>query len=327
MKENKKLKQLKNINLICLMYIIKEIIQFFLIIFSNICNFFKFKNYVILNDSDYDNSNKEKDSKEENIKTQTTFEKFEHKYLEKFKKFPNEFNFNEEEIIQENNEYIKIKNEYEKNLTMNETTENLEEDMHKKAHNIIINKKLDKLIDNYILEHTPLGNIYMRYNNYKQSFEYFSNSTIPYRYLEPVGRKYVITYWCKPIFVDIEQELNKAEEKYNSKKEKKIEYDKIKNINPTKFIAQLKNYNKGTKDLNICPNKNRTSYNVLPPQIRANLPNVNTYSKKQLLKENANRYTWEGRLTNFCPLKKINKKILDKKLTLTYSDFKKINNL
>jgi DeoR/GlpR family transcriptional regulator of sugar metabolism len=45
---------------------------------------------------------------------------------------------------------------------------------------------------------------------------------------------------------------------------------------------------------------------------------------EQLLKENANRYTWEGRLTNFCPLKKIDKKVLDKKLNMTYSEFKKL---
>jgi hypothetical protein len=42
-------------------------------------------------------------------------EKFENKYLEKFKKFPNEFSFTEIELDQENEEYIKIREEYEKN--------------------------------------------------------------------------------------------------------------------------------------------------------------------------------------------------------------------
>jgi len=71
--------------------------------------------------------------------------------------------------------------------------------------------------------------------------------------------------------------------------------------------------------------KNRSNKNtVLPPQIKANLPDVNKQVEKQLLKENANRYTWEGRLTNFCPLKKIDRKVLDKKLSMTYADFKKI---
>ena len=70
--------------------------------------------------------------------------------------------------------------------------------------------------------------------------------------------------------------------------------------------------------------KNRTNNTILPPQIQSNLPVINKPSEKHILKEHANRYTWEGRLTNFCPLKKIDKKTLDKKLTMTYADFKKI---
>ena len=69
-----------------------------------------------------------------------------------------------------------------------------EEEISEKARDVIINNKLDKYIDNYILEYTPLGNIYMRYNNNKKSFEYYSNNSMPYRYLEPVGRKSVMTY-------------------------------------------------------------------------------------------------------------------------------------
>jgi hypothetical protein len=169
----------------------------------------------------------------------------------------------------------------------------------------------------------------MRYNNDKKSFEYFSNNSIPYRYLEPVGRKYVTTYWCKPIFVDIEEELKKAEQKLDDDKKKKEEEEKRmkeeRKNNPKNILAQLKNYNKESKDVTMRPMKNRSNKNtVLPPQVKANLPDVNKTSEKQLLKEKANRYTWEGRLTNFCPLKKIDRKKTDKNLTMTYADFKKI---
>ena len=336
-------------------------------------------------------------------------QKYEDKYLEKFKKFPNEFSFNELELEKE--EYEKIKIEFEKNRAdkINEIEENLneiksiltqggfeknndngnytdninnfginkllhyfdledeysddpddidfedlyvrlmeikkgfdeqmteaekmemtEEEMRKDARSRTIDKKLNKYIDNYVLEHTPLGNIYMRYNNDKKSFEYFSNNSIPYRYLEPVGRKYVMTYWCKPIFVDIEEELKRAEERYDEEKKKKDEeakkLEEEKQNNPKKFLAmaKFKSYNKDTKDTTIRPMKNRTNNSVLPPQIQANLPDVNKTSEKQLLKENANRYTWEGRLTNFCPLKKIDRKVVDKKLAMTYADFKKL---
>ena len=175
------------------------------------------------------------------------------------------------------------------------------DEMRLKSREYIIQKKLDKCMNVYVLEYTPLGNVCMRYNNDKKSFEYFSNNTIPYKYLESVGRKYVTTYWCKPIFVNIEEEIKKAEEKNKEEKEK----EKEKKDNPKKMFAQLKSY----KEIN-----NKTQIHEQRRDTK----------EKQLVKENANRYTWEGRLTNFCPLKKIDKKILDKKLAMTYADFKKI---
>ena len=96
--------------------------------------------------------------------------------------------------------------------------------------------------------------------------------------------------------------------------------------NTTSVIAKLKSYNKDTTNQSkIIPQmKNRSSNHVLPPQIKANLPNLNQTSDKQLLKEHANRYTCEGRLTDFNPLKKIDKKMLNKKLAMTYADFKRM---
>ena len=336
-------------------------------------------------------------------------EKFEDKYLEKFKSFPNEFLFNELELEEEQTEYERIKSlteinrtnsindienklvkikeieensdisndrdkkftdninnfginklldyfdlqeEYEDdpdyidfeelytdiikeknilNTELNEiekntVTDNEFKEMTRKK---IINKKLDNFIDNYVLENTPMGNIYMRYNNSKGSFEYFSNNTIPYRYLEPVGRKYVMTYWCKPIFVDTEEELKRSEIKYNEdlkKKEKKEKEEEEKRINNPKIVlAKMKSYNKDTKNATaIRPMKNRSSNNALPSQIKATFQNINQTSEKKFLKENSNRYTWEGRLTDFCPLKKVNKNVVNKNLAMTYADFKRI---
>jgi hypothetical protein len=197
-----------------------------------------------------------------------------------------------------------------------------------KAREFIINKKLDGFINNYIMEYTPLGNVYMRYNNYKKSFEYFSNNTIPYRFLESVARKYVMTFWCKPLFVDIEEELKIAEDKYNEEKiQMELKKENSSSNNPKNIVAQFKNYNKNQiNQSNLKPQaKNRAQSNfTLPSHIKSNLPNVNTTTEKQLLKEKANRYTWEGRLSDFCPLKKIDKKIVNKNLVLSFSDFKRL---
>ena len=225
-------------------------------------------------------------------------------------------------------ELVKIKNGLNDELIKTEKIVT-DDELKEMARKSIINIKLDKFVDNYILENTPMGNIYMRYNNSKGSFEYFSNNTIPYRYLESVGRKYVMTYWCKPIFVDIEEELKIAEIKYNEDKKKKEDEEKrlqeeIKN-NPKNVLARMKNYNKDVKQTTSArPMKNRSSNNVLPPQIKASVQNINKTSEKQLLKEKSNRYTWEGRLADFCPLKKIDKKVLNKNLLMTYADFKRI---
>ena len=42
-----------------------------------------------------------------------------------------------------------------------------DDDYRKIARDEVIKRKLDKYVDNYVLECTPLGNIYMRYNNEK----------------------------------------------------------------------------------------------------------------------------------------------------------------
>jgi hypothetical protein len=244
------------------------------------------------------------------------------KLLEYYELEKEDYGQYEELFINLMSEKVKLEDDL-KNI---EDTVMTETEMKTKAHDFIINKKLDGFINNYIMEFTPLGNVYMRYNNTKQSFEYFSNNTIPYRFLESVARKYVITFWCKPLFVDIEEELKIAEEKYNEeKKQMELKKENISSNNPKNILAQFKNYNKNQiNQSTLKPQaKNRVQSNfTLPSHIKSNLPNVNTVSDKQLLKEKANRYTWEGRLSDFCPLKKIDKKVVNKKLALSFADFK-----
>jgi len=227
------------------------------------------------------------------------------------------------EILDEN--YQQLKTEEEKTVS--------DDDFKQQAYDYMLNKKLDGYINNYVNEMTPLGNVYMRYNNSKKSFEYYSNNTIPYRYLEPVGRKFVITYFCKPLFIDIEDELSKAKLKKEAQEKEAIKNKEeaeqaIKNgENKKNVFAKLKSYNSvstgstGTSEMMKMEKKN-----ALPPQMKVNLPNVNTTSnpEEMLLKENANRYTWEGRLTNMSLLKKIDRKTVDKKYAMTFADFKKL---
>ncbi len=188
------------------------------------------------------------------------------------------------------------------------------------------------------MEKTPLGNVLMLYNNKRGSFEYYSDNTIPYRYLETVSRKYVKTFGCRPIYCDMEEELKNYEKKLEEKereKEEKQELEKRileekrildeKNMSVTvvaepkkNVFAKFKSYNKeaGTGHVNIAaPPKNSIPNNKVTESVS---------DEKVLLKENANRYSYEGKLSNFNFLKKVDRKIVDKKYAMTFADFKRL---
>ena len=184
-----------------------------------------------------------------------------------------------------------------------------------------LDKKIEGLGNCCVLEHTPLGNVVMLYDNVRETFKYYSDNTIPYRYLEVVARKYVKQFDCRPIFVDMDEEIQLAE-KQNQERKEKEELDKKKKeekpIEEKKNVfAKFKSYNKeaGTGHVNTgAPPKNS-----LPNKSKNDKPDAD-----YILKNNANRYTYEGRLANFSFIKKVDRKVVDKKAAMTFADFKKM---
>jgi len=173
----------------------------------------------------------------------------------------------------------------------------------------IIKTRLSTLKNNFVMEYTPLGNVLMVYDADRETFKYFSDSTIPYRYLEVVGRKYVKQFNCGPLFVNMTEEILLAEEKWDKKiaEEEKYKKDGKKSVF-TKFKS-YNNNNRGCGPKNSIPNTNSTN---------------NTSGSKIILKNKTNRYTYEGKIINFSFLKKIDRKVVDKKYAMSFSDFKKI---
>ena len=184
-----------------------------------------------------------------------------------------------------------------------------------------LDKKIEGLGNCCVLEHTPLGNVVMLYDKVRETFKYYSDNTIPYRYLEVVARKYVKQFNCRPIFVDMDEEIQLAE-KQNQERKEKEELDKKKKeekpIEEKKNVfAKFKSYNKeaGTGHVNTgAPPKNS-----LPNKSKNDKPDAD-----YILKNNANRYTYEGRLANFSFIKKVDRKVVDKKAAMTFADFKKM---
>jgi hypothetical protein len=183
--------------------------------------------------------------------------------------------------------------------------------------------RLERLAVCYLFETTPLGNLIMRYNNKRETFEYFSDCSIPYRYLETACRKYVITYKCRPLYIDMGAELKEYEQKLvdkeNEQKEQKKEdeknKEKDKEVKKKSVFAKFKSYNTeaGTGRVNT----------GAPPKNNIQNTNTNSRNEKVILKENANRYSYQGKINNFNILIKVDKKLVNKKYKMSFADFKK----
>jgi hypothetical protein len=220
-------------------------------------------------------------------------------------------------------------------LEVQENPTNIDE-LKEKAQQYIIDEQLKKFKKNYVIEHTPLGNVLMFYNHDKLAFEYYSDLTIPYRYLETVARKYVLTYNYRPLYIDMQDELKEYEKKMEEKEAReKEENDKMKlsnsnsNTKTKDVFAKFKSYNKdaGTGRVNTAPpSKNSIPQNRTNITFKDNKKDGNS-NEKMLLKERANRYSYQGKFLNFNVLQKVDKKVVDKKYALTFADFKKMNKL
>jgi len=213
-----------------------------------------------------------------------------------------------------------------------EGQEELKTRSEEQSRQFIIDQRLEKLKNCFVMESTPLGNVLMIYDKERDSFKYYSDNSIPYRYLEVVARKYVKQFSCRPVFVDMEEELKLADEKWEQEKkekedkaeeEKKRKDEAIKNNTvladeKKNVFAKFKHYNKtsGTGHVNTVP----------PP--KNSIPNKSFTEKREnekiLLKDKANRYTYEGKFANFSFLKKVDRKTVNKKFAMTFADFKKL---
>jgi len=125
------------------------------------------------------------------------------------------------------------------------------------------------LKSNIIIEKTPKGNVLMYYDFEKESFIYYCDTKdISYLYLETIARKYAIQFNCKKLVVDIKKELQEA------KKEKPKEEIKKKESN-NELFASFKYYN------------------------RKGSGGSKTMNKKFIIRQNANRYSYRGKLNEY----------------------------
>ena len=247
---------------------------------------------------------------------------YEEKYMDRYQGLPDTILFSEEELEAKMTQLLKEKEE-------KETAKESEDTLCQEAYQSLLTERLTNLKQSIIMEKTPLGNVIMFYNHERQSFEYYSDNTIPYRYLEVVSRKYVTTYQCKCIYVDMAKQIQQAQEKMEDKKQKEKEKEKEhqnkgdlevqgerEKETPIKknIFAKFKSYNKNTSvNVGSVPVDRKTSGTQTKPD-----------KGDIVVKENANRYSYEGKIVNFSILKKVDRKVVDKIYAVSFAEFKKM---
>ena len=168
---------------------------------------------------------------------------------------------------------------------------------------------------NTITETTPRGDVLMYYSSKLGTFVYHSHTKeIPYNYLETVARKYVIEYNCKKLYIDIRKEYEKGVKKYKEIKAKEEEdnnaadggVDETKENKKKQIFANFKTYNRKGE----VHNKQK--------------------DKIYILKEQANRYSYRGKIEEYSEAKVescLDKKVLENMGDKRSEEEKRVNDI
>jgi len=145
---------------------------------------------------------------------------------------------------------------------------------------------------NTVTETTPRGDVLMYYSSKLGSFVYHSRTKeIPYKYLETVARKYVIEYNCKKLYVDIRKEYEKGLNKYKETKEKEEKEEKEEQAARDGKVDDTKE------------NKKKQVFANFKTYNRKGEVHNKQKDKIYILKEQANRYSYRGKIEEYSEAK------------------------
>lgn len=160
-------------------------------------------------------------------------------------------------------------------------------------------ENIETLKHNVLFETTPVGNIIMYYDHTKSSFVYYCDKTVPYGIINSVGRHYALKFNCEGLFFDEKtpppkSSMNETEEKREKEENKK----------PITTIIQKPNVYAKFKSYRSTPMEKSNEHSK-------------TENKPSIPVIEVNRYTCEGKLSNFNFLQRA-----PKIRKLSYKDFK-----
>lgn len=99
----------------------------------------------------------------------------------------------------------------------------------------------ENLLYKRVEEMTPEGQLYLTYDEPSNTFFYWADRSIAYKYLDVAARKYVIVYKCKEVYVNLFREIIQSALKEQEKeKEKDDVYATFKSYKPKKMFRPSK---------------------------------------------------------------------------------------
>lgn len=189
-------------------------------------------------------------------------------------------------------------------------------DIVKKNSALIVSLPCEKPVKDYkncyVIDYTPYGNVVLQYDTNEQCFLYYCDKKeIPYKYLETVSRKFVLTHQCLHNYIDIRDEMRskklsvELEDLKKGEQEYGVKDERLKNVFAT-FKKRTGNNKYRNNDNGLNDNK----------------------QKKVVFKEHINKYKHVGRFGDFSILEKkhrdyTNNCLAKKELNISFSDFKK----
>ena len=165
---------------------------------------------------------------------------------------------------------------------------------------------LNNLKNYWTIEDTPVGEIIMTYNSDSESFIYYSERrNVTYRVLDAVARRFAIDNDCKSVCINYKEEFEKGKD--TAIKAKQEEQERKNNKNMTFNTDENKLQNNVRKS----PYATFKSYNMKKGK---------TESKKYIITENANRFSYKGMTSQWSNPN--DTKIISNKPKINYADFK-----
>ena len=105
--------------------------------------------------------------------------------------------------------------------------------------------------------------------------------------------------------------------------EKKVQEQKLQEQKETNKLPILKKKKDVFTKFKSYNTESGRVNSAAPPKNNIQTVKTDNKDEKIILKENANRYSYQGKMNNFSVMKKIDKKLVNKKYSMSFADFKK----